>query len=97
MLNPIRKPETGQIRTLGKKVYLTIALMLLGLISCSKAVKFQRELPEKLNYSNSEFVNCNPEISGYLCMKNIDAINSVVDLKNCQEQNKFLREMLDGN
>jgi hypothetical protein len=30
-------------------------------------------------------------------MKNIDAINSVVDLKNCQEQNKFLREMLDGN
>lgn len=97
MQNRIRKPETGQIRTLGKKVYFTIALMLLGLISCSKAVKFQRELPEKLNYSNSEFVNCNPEISGYLCMKNIDAINSVVDLKNCQEQNKFLREMLDGN
>tara|TARA_Y100000004_G_scaffold115744_1_gene129997 strand:- start:232 stop:525 length:294 start_codon:yes stop_codon:yes gene_type:complete len=97
MQNRMRSTERAHLKQLSKKVYLTITLMLLGLISCSKAVKFQRELPEKLNYSNSEFVNCNPEISGYLCMKNIDAINSVVDLKNCQEQNKFLREMLDGN
>ena len=97
MQNRMRSTERAHLKQLSKKVYLTITLMLLGLISCSKAVKFQRELPEKLNYSNSEFVNCNPEISGYLCMKNIDAINSVVDLKNCQEQNKFLREMLNGN
>jgi hypothetical protein len=97
MQNRIQSTEKGHLKQIGKKVYITIALMLLGLVSCSKAVKFQRELPEKLNYSNSEFVSCNPEISGYLCMKNIDAINSVVDLKNCQEQNKFLREMLDGN
>jgi len=93
----MRSTEKGHLRQISKKVYLTITLMLLGLVSCSKAVKFQRELPEKLNYSNSEFVNCNPEISGYLCMKNTDAINSVIDLKNCQEQNRFLREMLDGN
>ena len=93
----MRSTERGHLRQISKKVYLTIALMLFGLVSCSKAVKFQRELPEKLNYSNSEFVNCNPEISGYLCMKNTDAINSVIDLKNCQEQNRFLREMLDGN
>ena len=93
----MRSTEKGHLRQISKKVYLTITLMLLGLVSCSKAVKFQRELPEKLNYSNSEFVNCNPEISGYLCMKNTDAINSVIDLKNCQEQNRFLREMLNGN
>jgi len=93
----MRSTERGHLRQISKKLYFTIALMLLGLVSCSKAVKFQRELPEKLNYSNSEFVNCNPEISGYLCMKNTDAINSVIDLKNCQEQNRFLREMLDGN
>ena len=93
----MRSTERGHLRQISKKLYFTIALMLLGLVSCSKAVKFQRELPEKLNYSNSEFVNCNPEISGYLCMKNTDAINSVIDLKNCQEQNRFLREMLNGN
>ena len=97
MANAHRGTETGQIKPLGLKAYIIITLTLISLVSCSKAVKFERQLPEKLNYSNSEFVNCNPEISGYLCMKNIDAINSVVDLKNCQEQNKFLREMLDGN
>ena len=93
----MRLTEKGHLKHITKKVYITIGLVLISLVSCSKAVKFERQLPEKLNYSNSEFVNCNPEISGYLCMKNIDAINSVVDLKNCQEQNKFLREMLDGN
>ena len=97
MQNRIRKPETGQIRTLGKKVYFTIALMLLGLISCSKAVKFDRELPEIIKYNKVEFVECPADISGYLCIKNTDAINSVIDLKNCQEQNRFLREMLDGD
>ena len=97
MLNRMRSTEKGHLRQISKKVYITIALMLFGLVSCSKAVKFQRELPEKLNYSNSEFVSCNPEISGYLCIKNTDAINSVIDLKNCQEQNRFLREMLNGN
>ena len=93
----MRVTETGHLRQISKKAYITIALMLLSVISCSKAVKFERELPEKLKYSNSEFVNCNPEISGHVCMKNMDAINSVIDLKNFQEQNKFLREMLNGN
>ena len=97
MQNRTRKPETGQIRTFDKKIYLTITLMLFVLVSCSKSVKFERTLPEKLKYSNSEFVNCNPEISGYLCMKNKSAIDSVIDLKNCQEQNRLLREMLNGN
>jgi hypothetical protein len=97
MLNRTRKPETGQIRTLSKKVYLTIALMAIMLVSCSKAVKFERELPKKVKYSKIEFVECPTEISGYLCIKNTDAINSVMDLKNCQQQNSFLREMLDGD
>lgn len=97
MLNRTRKPETGQIRTLSKKVYFTISLMLLGLVSCSKTVKFERELPKKVKYSKIEFVECPTEISGYLCIKNTDAINSVMDLKNCQQQNSFLREMLDGD
>ena len=97
MLNRTRKPETGQIRTLSKKVYLTITLMVIMLVSCSKAVKFERELPKKVKYSKIEFVECPTEISGYLCIKNTDAINSVMDLKNCQQQNSFLREMLDGD
>ena len=97
MRNRMRSTETGQIKHFNKKVYLTITLMLFGLVSCSKAVKFQRELPEMIKYNKVEFVECPTDISGYLCIKNTDAINSVIDLKNCQEQNRFLREMLDGN
>ena len=97
MRNRMRSTETGQIKHFSKKVYLTISLMLFGLVSCSKAVKFQRELPEMIKYSKVEFVECPTDISGYLCIKNTDAINSVIDLKNCQEQNRFLREMLDGD
>jgi hypothetical protein len=97
MLNPLRDTETRQKRQIGKKVYLTITLMAIMLISCSKSVKFERTLPEKVKYTNSQFVDCDPEISGHLCMKNTDAINSVIDLKNCQEQNRLLREMLNGN
>ena len=93
----MRSTETGQIKTLGKKLYIIIALMLLSCISCSKTIKFERELPEKIKYNKIEFIECPTDISGYLCIKNTHAINSVLDLKNCQEQNKFLREMLDGN
>jgi len=93
----MRSTKRGHLRQISKKVYLTIALMLFGLVSCSKAVKFQRELPEMIKYNKVEFVECPPDISGYLCIKNTDAINSVLDLKNCQEQNRFLREMLNGN
>jgi hypothetical protein len=97
MLNRIRSTERAHLKQISKKVYLTIALMLFGLVSCSKAVKFQRELPEMIKYNKVEFVKCPTDISGYLCIKNTDAINSVIDLKNCQEQNRFLREMLDGD
>ena len=97
MLNRMRSTERGHLRQISKKVYLTITLMLFGLVSCSKAVKFQRELPEMIKYNKVEFVECPTDISGYLCIKNKDAINSVLDLKNCQEQNRFLREMLNGN
>ena len=97
MQHPLKSSETGHLRQISKKVYLTIALMLFGLVSCSKAVKFQRELPEMIKYSKVEFVECPTDISGYLCIKNTDAINSVIDLKNCQEQNMFLREMLIGD
>ena len=93
----MRSTEKGHLRQISKKVYLTIAFMLFGLVSCSKAVKFQRTLPEKIKYSKVEFVECPADISGYLCIKNTDAINSVMDLKNCQQQNSFLREMLSGD
>ena len=58
MRNRMRSTETGQIKHFSKKVYLTISLMLFGLVSCSKAVKFQRELPEMIKYSKVEFVEC---------------------------------------
>ena len=93
----MRRTETGQIRQFSKKAYIIIAFILFGLVSCSKAVKFQRELPEMIKYNKVEFVECPADISGYLCIKNTNAINSVIDLKNCQEQNRFLREMLDGD
>ena len=93
----MRSTETGQIKHISKKVYITIAFMLFGLVSCSKAVKFQRELPEVIKYNKVEFVECPTDISGYLCIKNTDAINSVLDLKNCQEQNRLLRDLLNGN
>jgi|TARA_Y100000033_G_C2742227_1_gene109134 hypothetical protein len=93
----MRSTETGQIRQVSRKAYIIIAFILFGLVSCSKAVKFQRELPEMIKYNKVEFVECPADISGYLCIKNTDAINSVIDLKNCQEQNRFLREMLDGD
>lgn len=93
----MRRTETGQISIIVKKTYIIIAFMLFGLVSCSKSVKFQRTLPEKINYNKVEFVECPADISGYLCIKNTDAINSVIDLKNCQEQNMFLREMLIGD
>ncbi len=93
----MRSTETGQIRQIPRKTYIIIAFMLFGLVSCSKAVKFERELPEMIKYNKVKFVECPTDISGYLCIKNTDAINSVLDLKNCQEQNRFLREMLNGN
>tara|TARA_R100000005_G_C4907097_1_gene146529 strand:- start:121 stop:402 length:282 start_codon:yes stop_codon:yes gene_type:complete len=93
----MRSTETGQTKQVARKAYIIIAFILFGLVSCSKAVKFQRELPEMIKYNKVEFVECPADISGYLCIKNTDAINSVIDLKNCQEQNRFLREMLDGD
>ena len=97
MANAHRGTETGQIKPSGLKAYIIITLTLISLVSCSNAVKFKRELPEMIEYHRVEFVECPAEISGYLCIKNTDAINSVIDLKNCQEQNHLLREMLDGN
>ena len=93
----MRRTETGQIRQFSKKAYIIIAFILFGLVSCSKAVHFNRTLPKKIKYNKVEFIECPTDISGYLCIKNTDAINSVIDLKNCQEQNRFLREMLDGD
>ena len=93
----MKSTEKGHLRQISKKVYLTITLMLFGLVSCSKAVKFQRELPEMIKYNKVEFVECPTDISGYLCIKNTDAMNSVIDLKECQEQNRLLRDLLNGN
>ena len=76
---------------------ITISLLCLSLLSCSKFVNSEKNLPKKINYSKISFVECSVDISGYLCIKNTDAINSVLDLKNCQEQNKLLRDLLNGN
>ena len=97
ILQVVSVTKTDAFFTTVNNSFTDITGLTLNITPSSKAVKFERELPEKLKYSNSEFVNCNPEISGHVCMKNMDAINSVIDLKNCQEQNKFLREMLNGN
>jgi len=72
-------------------------LIAISLVSCSKSIKFERELPKNIKYTNITYSECNPIINGFLCIKNTDAINSVLDLKKCQEQNTLLRDMLNGN
>ena len=85
------------MRGLVSKWTIYTLLMCLSLISCSKLVKFERTLPEKIKYNKVSYFECNPKINGVLCIKNTDAINSVLDLKECQNQNMLLREMLNGN
>ena len=97
MANRFIEPKEGHIRQIGLKWYITISIIVLWLVSCSKTLIFSDNLPEKVKYKEIEFVNCNPEISGFLCIKNSDAVDSVLDLKKCQEQNKLLREIINGN
>tara|TARA_R100001126_G_scaffold77569_1_gene46229 strand:+ start:174 stop:470 length:297 start_codon:yes stop_codon:yes gene_type:complete len=75
---------------------ITLTIVVFSLFSCTYGVSFSKKAVPKLEYHEIEFESCQPEISGYLCVKNNDAIKSVLDFKNCQEQNKLLREILDG-
>ena len=98
MINPLRRILKHHKPPFSIKAYVYTVLIAIFLISCSNLTHSKRELPKKLTYTNIEFVNCNyPENSEYLCLKTEHAANSVLDLKKCQEQNKLLRELLDGS
>lgn len=94
--NALREPERGHFRHFGIKWGIGISLVLLLSISCSKLTKFENQLPEKLKYSKIEFEPCAYSNSPYLCIRESNAIKLVLEFKQCQEQNKLLRE-LNGN
>jgi len=80
------------------KAYIYTVLIAISLVSCSNLTHSKRELPNKLTYTNIEFVNCNsPDNLQYLCLSKEDAEISVIDFRRCQEQNTLLRDLLDGS
>ena len=93
----MRSTETGHIRQIGKKWYITISLLVIMLVSCSDLFISDNKLPKKVKYTESKFVECPETQEGYLCIKNSQAINNVLDFKKCQEQNELLRELINGN
>jgi hypothetical protein len=98
MRNPFKSILKVFLSLWRPKVYLTIGFILFGLLSCSSVLSFKKVLPEKIKYSQIEFVDCNsPENEEYLCLRKEHAVNSVLDLKKCQEQNKLLRQLLNGS
>ena len=98
MINALRSVFRGKLKGVRPFSYIIITLMVSLLLSCSNALIFKRELPEKIKYNKIEFVNCNPTENGqYLCLTEEDAVKSVMDLKKCQEQNDLMRELLNGN
>jgi hypothetical protein len=94
--NALRSTERGHLRHFSIKWGIGISLVLLLSISCSKLTKSSNELPEKLKYSKIEFEPCAYSDSPYLCIRESNAIKLVIEFKQCQEQNKLLRE-LNGN
>mgnify|MGYP003124379069 FL=1 len=94
--NPLRSTETGHIRQYGIKAYIIIALCIILLPACSNWLVFNPDLPKKINYTESKFVECPVPQKGYLCIEDTHAINNVLDFKKCQEQNYLLRELLNG-
>ena len=94
--NALRSSKRGHLRHFGIKWGIGISLILLLSISCSKLTKTSNELPEKLKYSKIKFEPCAYSNSPYLCIHESNAIKLVIEFKQCQEQNKLLRE-LNGN
>ena len=78
------------------KATLYIALLAICLVSCSTFNDFEKTLPKKIKYSNIQFEPCAYSGSDYVCLKNSNATQLVIEFKQCQEQNKLLRE-LNGN
>ena len=94
--NALRSSERGHLRHFSIKWGIGISLVLLLSISCSKLTKTSNELPKKLKYSKIEFEPCAYSSSPYLCIRESNAVQLVIEFKHCQEQNKLLRE-LNGN
>ena len=86
----------GQNRYKSAKMIVGMLFMLLFLLSCSNSVFSSKVLPKKLKYEKVKFEPCAYFRSGYLCMKDSDAVKLVINLKQCQEQNNLLRE-INGN
>ncbi len=98
MKNPLRSVLKPKYSLFSLKLCLTISFILFGLLSCSSVLSFKKVLPKKIKYSKIEFVHCNsPENEEYLCLTKEHAVDSVLDLKKCQEQNILLRQLLNGN
>ena len=67
--------------------------MTISLVSCSIGTNFKKNLPEKIKYTKIEFEACAFNDSPYLCIRESNAIQLVLEFKQCQEQNKLLREL----
>ena len=96
MINPFSGLLTGHKTLQGYKAYIGITLIALCLISCSYVNKNSKTLPEKIKYNKINFEPCAYSGSDYVCIKNSDAVELVINFKQCQEQNELLRE-LNGN
>ena len=83
----------GYLRLMSRKATLYIIIMTISLVSCSTGTIFKKNLPEKIKYSKIEFEPCAFSNSPYLCITESNAIQLVLEFKQCQEQNKLLREI----
>tara|TARA_R100001443_G_scaffold20068_1_gene31943 strand:- start:11792 stop:12082 length:291 start_codon:yes stop_codon:yes gene_type:complete len=96
MINRFSGLLKGHKTLQGYKAYVGITLIALCLISCSYVNKNSGTLPKKIKYDKIKFEPCAYSGSDYVCIKNSEAIKLVINFKQCQEQNKLLRE-LNGN
>jgi hypothetical protein len=100
MSNLIKYPLKSILKyhtwTFFKKSILYITLVLISHVSCSKQLEFGKTLPKPIKYSKIEFEPCAYANSPYICIQESNAIQLVLEFKQCQEQNKLLRE-INGN
>ena len=87
---------TGHTGTFSRNTIVSMLFLLFCLVSCSNSVFDSKVLPEKIKYKKVKFQPCPTSNIGYVCISNSEAIDLVLNLKKCQEQNNLLRE-LNGN
>lgn len=87
---------TGHTGTFSRNTIVTMLFLLFSLVSCSNSVFNSKVLPEKIKYQKVRFQTCPTSNIGYVCISNSEAIELVINLKKCQEQNNLLRD-LHGN